>query len=146
MAHPPTNPVPAKHLEVGEYYWGYGFGVVATKVAEWGEPYIGDCGFSALGLVVGATYPDAAARLRQAVPSCLFLVPGIGVQGGKAEDAKAFCNDKGAGAIFNFSRGIAAAYLSEPFKAKYDEKHFAEAAREASEYYRDLLNGVLGEP
>jgi outer membrane protein TolC len=35
-------------------------------VAEWGEPYIGDCGFSALGLVVGATYPDAAARLRQA--------------------------------------------------------------------------------
>jgi hypothetical protein len=34
---PPTNPVPAKHLEVGEYYWGYGSGVVATKVADWGE-------------------------------------------------------------------------------------------------------------
>lgn len=34
---PTTNPVPAKHLEVGEYYWGYGSGVVATKVAEWGE-------------------------------------------------------------------------------------------------------------
>jgi hypothetical protein len=34
---PTTNPVPAKHLEIGEYYWGYASGVVATKVAEWGE-------------------------------------------------------------------------------------------------------------
>jgi hypothetical protein len=34
---PTTNPVPAKHLAVGEYYWGYGSGVVATKVADWGE-------------------------------------------------------------------------------------------------------------
>ena len=119
---------------------------VALKVAEWGEPYTGECGFSALGLVVGATYPEAAARLRQAVPSCLFLVPGIGVQGGKAEDARAFCNDKGQGAIFNFSRGIAAAYRTEPFKEKYDDKHFTQAAREAAAYYRDLLNGVLGEP
>ena len=34
---PTTNPVPAKHLEVGEYYWGYDSGVVATKVKDWGE-------------------------------------------------------------------------------------------------------------
>jgi hypothetical protein len=34
---PTTNPVPAKHLEVGEYYWGYASGVVATKVPGWGE-------------------------------------------------------------------------------------------------------------
>jgi len=34
---PTTNPVPAQHLKYGEYYWGYGSGVVATKVAEWGE-------------------------------------------------------------------------------------------------------------
>jgi len=34
---PTTNPVPAKHLEIGEYYWGYGSGIVATKVADWGE-------------------------------------------------------------------------------------------------------------
>jgi hypothetical protein len=34
---PTTNPVPAKHLAVGEYYWGYGSGIVATKVPGWGE-------------------------------------------------------------------------------------------------------------
>jgi hypothetical protein len=34
---PTMNPVPAKHLAVGEYYWGYGSGVVATKVPGWGE-------------------------------------------------------------------------------------------------------------
>ncbi len=39
-ALPPTptkNSVPAQHLEIGEYYWGYGSGVVATKVPDWGE-------------------------------------------------------------------------------------------------------------
>jgi hypothetical protein len=37
---PPTplrNPVPAPTVKVGEFYWGYGTGVVATKVPEWGE-------------------------------------------------------------------------------------------------------------
>lgn len=37
---PPTptgNPVPANTTSVGEYYWGYGSGVVATKVPGWGE-------------------------------------------------------------------------------------------------------------
>ncbi len=34
---PTTNPVPARHLAVGEYYWGYASGVVATKVPGWGE-------------------------------------------------------------------------------------------------------------
>jgi hypothetical protein len=37
---PPTpsdNPVPANTVSVGEYYWGYASGVVATKVPGWGE-------------------------------------------------------------------------------------------------------------
>jgi hypothetical protein len=34
---PTTNPVPARGVAHGEYYWGYGSGVVATKVADWGE-------------------------------------------------------------------------------------------------------------
>ena len=34
---PTRNPQPANTIEVGEYYWGYGSGVVATKVPEWGE-------------------------------------------------------------------------------------------------------------
>jgi len=34
---PPDNPVPANTISVGEFYWGYGSGVVATKVPDWGE-------------------------------------------------------------------------------------------------------------
>lgn len=37
IATPLKNPVPAANLEIGEYYWGYGSGVVATKVADCGE-------------------------------------------------------------------------------------------------------------
>jgi len=36
-ATPLKNPVPAAGLQIGEYYWGYGSGVVTTKVADWGE-------------------------------------------------------------------------------------------------------------
>ncbi len=34
---PPDNPVPANTISVGEYYWGYASGVVATKIPGWGE-------------------------------------------------------------------------------------------------------------
>jgi hypothetical protein len=36
-ATPKSNPVPFSKVSVGEYYWGYGSGVVATKVPSWGE-------------------------------------------------------------------------------------------------------------
>ena len=34
---PLKNPLPADKLEIGEYYWGYGSGLVATKIPDWGE-------------------------------------------------------------------------------------------------------------
>jgi hypothetical protein len=34
---PSTDPVPASTVRVGEYYWGYASGVIATKVPGWGE-------------------------------------------------------------------------------------------------------------
>jgi hypothetical protein len=34
---PTSNPVPAAQLQVGEYYWGYGSGVVVAKIPGWGE-------------------------------------------------------------------------------------------------------------
>jgi len=44
-------------------------------------------GWSALGLVVGATYPEQAEHLRDLAPRALFLVPGYGRQGASAADA-----------------------------------------------------------
>ncbi len=119
---------------------------MARLVAEWGAPYVGACGFSAVGLVVGATFPEAAAAVRRVAPHSLVLVPGIGTQGGKIEDARAFCDPDGAGAIFNFSRAIAGAYGTEPFKQRFNAAQYAPAAGAAAEYYRDQLNNVLGQP
>jgi orotidine-5'-phosphate decarboxylase len=46
-------------------------------------------GWSSLGVVAGATYPDQHRRLRALLPNALFLVPGYGAQGASARDAVA---------------------------------------------------------
>lgn len=44
-------------------------------------------GWSSLGVVVGATYPEQAARVRALLPDALFLIPGFGAQGAAADRA-----------------------------------------------------------
>ena len=61
---------------------------VTRRLAELGERLLGPAtGWSSLGLVVGATYPEQAEHLRDLAPNSLFLVPGYGRQGGSADDA-----------------------------------------------------------
>jgi uridine monophosphate synthetase len=63
-----------------------------------------------IGLVVGATYPEALARVRAAVPQMWFLAPGIGAQGGELEAAlRAGLRKEGQGMLINVSRSIARA-------------------------------------
>ena len=63
-----------------------------------------------VGLVVGATYPEALARVREVVPDMWFLAPGIGAQGGELESAiKAGLRKDGKGILLPVSRGIARA-------------------------------------
>ncbi|RPI51454.1 MAG: orotidine-5'-phosphate decarboxylase, partial [Chloroflexi bacterium] len=50
---------------------------VARRTVAWGE---GD-----LGLVVGATYPEQLARVREIAPSAALLIPGVGAQAGDLE-------------------------------------------------------------
>ena len=58
----------------------------------------GECGYGAVGAVVGATYPAQLAELRAAMPHTWFLVPGFGAQGGTAADvAAAFDARRAAG-------------------------------------------------
>lgn len=58
-------------------------------------------------LVVGATYPEATAKIREIVGDMTFLMPGIGAQGGDVESAvKAGINSDKKGLIINSSRGI----------------------------------------
>jgi uridine monophosphate synthetase len=63
-----------------------------------------------IGLVVGATYPETLARVREVAPKMWFLVPGIGSQGGDLETAlKAGLRKDGQGMLINVSRSIARA-------------------------------------
>lgn len=54
----------------------------------WGSGAIGKSGYSDVGAVVGATYPEQLAELRKALPHTFFLVPGYGAQGGGAQGIK----------------------------------------------------------
>ncbi|MBQ4515511.1 MAG: orotidine-5'-phosphate decarboxylase [Clostridia bacterium] len=109
---------------------------VAGLVNEWGESTIGASGYSGVGAVVGATYPQQISDLRKIMPKTYFLVPGYGAQGGKAEDvAKAF-NSDGLGAIINASRSIMCAYK----KSGAPEKDYAKAAKaEALRMKEDIV-------
>src|SRR5687768_6671082 len=63
-----------------------------------------------IGLVVGATYPETLARVREVAPNLWFLAPGIGAQGGELEVAlKAGLRKDGKGMLINVSRSVARA-------------------------------------
>jgi orotidine 5'-phosphate decarboxylase subfamily 2 len=64
----------------------------------------------AVGLVAGATAPEAIAALRRLAPTAPLLIPGVGAQGGGVEEAVAAGLDAaGGGVVVSVSRGIAAA-------------------------------------
>ena len=103
--------------------------LVGKKVDEWGLDTVKE-GYSDVGAVVGATYPEMGKVLREIMPKAYILVPGYGAQGGTAAELKPFFNKDGLGAIVNSSRGIIAAYKQEKY-AEFGAEGFAEAARAA---------------
>lgn len=105
---------------------------------NWGADSHGKYGYSAVGAVVGATYPEQLAELRKALPHTFFLVPGYGAQGGGAKDVAPAFDANGLGAIINSSRGIMCAYK----KGGYSEEQYAEAARAEALRMRDELLSV----
>ncbi len=102
---------------------------VAELVDEWGRNLIGTSGYSSVGAVVGATYPQQAESLRKRLPRALILVPGYGAQGGTADSVAVNFNQDGLGAVVNASRSIMYAYQSDKWSSRYGEEAFAEAAR-----------------
>lgn len=82
---------------------------VGDKLEEMGSKYIGSCGYSSLGAVVGGTHVDEALEIRKRYRNMFFLIPGYGAQGGKGDDAALYLNN-GNGGIVNSSRGIITAY------------------------------------
>ena len=62
-----------------------------------------------MGAVVGATEPEHIARLRELMPRSVFLIPGVGAQGGEPELLGAAFAAGPAAAIVAASRAIAGA-------------------------------------
>ncbi len=83
---------------------------IAGVLNEFGDGLLGDSGYSSIGAVIGATFPEEGRRLRSLMPKALILVPGYGAQGGSAKAAAECFNDDGLGAIVNSSRGITYAF------------------------------------
>ncbi len=104
---------------------------VGEKVAQWGSDFVGESGYSYVGAVVGATYPEQGKILREIMPKSYILVPGYGAQGAKGTDLVHFFNEDGLGAVVNSSRGIIAAWQQEKYKA-FGPERFAEASRQAA--------------
>ena len=93
---------------------------IAGLATEWGTN-------DNLGLVVGATFPDALRRVRELAPQQWFLAPGLGAQGADLIAAmQAGLREDGLGLLINVSRGISRA--ADPAKAA---KELVERFREA---------------
>jgi len=100
----------------GEVQWARQWGMplyqrIAARAADWGQGNV--------GLVVGATYPEALAEVRAQAPDAWFLAPGVGAQGGDAAAALAAgARGDGRGVLVSVSRGIALA--EDPRQAAAD--------------------------
>ncbi len=114
--------------------------VVGRMVHESGQSKKGSSGYSLVGSVVGATYPDEALSLRQIMPSSFFLVPGYGAQGATVKDVLPCFNPDGLGAIVSASRSIIYAFRGSE---KMAEKDFAKSASLAARKMRDEINSAV---
>lgn len=115
---------------------------VADRLASWAEPLRGASGYSALGAVVGATYPAELSELRAALPGVFFLVPGYGAQGASARDVAGAFDADGLGALINSARGVGFAYQRPDLRDRFGDDWQAAIAQAAREMIADLAAGT----
>lgn len=109
---------------------------VAVLSAEWNREH------GNVGLVVGATYPEEARRIRALCPDQPMLMPGVGAQAGDLEAAvRAGIDARGGGILVNASRGVIYAGAAAGARSLPD---WARAARDAAAELRDAINRARG--
>lgn len=112
-----------QRLEDGRHVYD----LVGDSITELGKDYLGESGYSSVGLVIGGTHTEEATQIRAAYRNTFFLIPGYGAQGGKAADIARYLN-KGNGGVVNSSRGILLAYKKQP-GVRFDEAAYRECLR-----------------
>jgi orotidine-5'-phosphate decarboxylase len=115
---------------------------VAEYVESLARQTVGSGGYGSVGAVVGATYPEQLAELRQAMPRTWFLIPGFGAQGGTAKDCAAAFDASGLGAIVNNSRGIIFAHSRPEYKDRFGLNRWQEAVEAAT---REMIEQLQAE-
>jgi orotidine-5'-phosphate decarboxylase len=114
-------------------------------VRAWGEGagLVGRSGYSSIGAVAGATFPEQAKEIRGVLSRAFLLVPGYGAQGATAKDLAVYFNADGLGAIVNASRSVIFAYARSPGKETYGEKRWEEAVAAAAKAMKEELQPYL---
>ncbi|MCQ2515936.1 MAG: orotidine-5'-phosphate decarboxylase [Saccharofermentans sp.] len=114
--------------------------LMADKVNEWGKGLIGESGFSSVGAVAGATWPEQAVEIRKRMPENLILVPGYGAQGAGPDAAVASFTKDGKGSIVNASRSLMCAWKKRDDLKPTD---FGKATRDEAIDMMTKLNDAL---
>jgi orotidine-5'-phosphate decarboxylase len=110
---------------------------LARLADELGAGHIGSSGLSHVGAVTGATQPELLARLRELMPRAVFLLPGVGAQGGRVEDLGAAFAPHPAAGLVTASRSIVNAHAERGGDP-------AAAAAAAAEELRAAVGGLGG--
>src|SRR5262249_22924165 len=85
------------HEQIAALVDGFGAGLAGEGPSGWGG----------MGAVAGPTGPGHTARLRELMPRAIFLIPGVGAQGGRPELLGDAFGPGPASALVPVSRGIA---------------------------------------
>ncbi|MBN2042825.1 MAG: orotidine-5'-phosphate decarboxylase [Candidatus Aenigmarchaeota archaeon] len=107
---------------------------VARLVSNWSEGLEGERGYSPVGAVVGATFPEEMRMLRKIMERSILLVPGYGTQGGGIKDVKNAFNQNGSGALIHSARKVIFSF------EKNRPEDFDLTAREECVRMRDEIN------
>jgi orotidine-5'-phosphate decarboxylase len=113
------------------------YDLVGDKLSELGCGYMGEKGYSAIGMVIGGTHTEEATAIRARYKNSFFLIPGYGAQGGKAEDIAQYLT-QGNGGVVNSSRAVLLAYKKQPGVG------FAEAAYNECVHMKGAIADACG--
>jgi orotidine-5'-phosphate decarboxylase len=112
--------------------------VVGEKLQAFGAKYMGNCGYSSVGAVMGCTNREEGMALRAMLNTTFLLIPGFGAQGGRAEDVAMYLKDKNGGTA-NSSRAI----LTRWTKHEDGAERFDHYAREEVIEMRDTIGNTM---
>lgn len=113
---------------------------VASMVNRLSEGLAGPSGYSPVGAVVGLTHPEDLLKLRALMPRSILLLPGLGAQGGRAEDAFGAFHPGGKGALVSASRSITSSFLQAGGGEILSREQVAEDIRTRAIRAREEIN------